>query len=181
MFDFKSEPDLGLLTVTRTGLWSLATVRSYETALRLRLAEHKFSGKPTSFIVDIRTSGAQPVDVAEALRAMVNRLGPLQADRTAVVTASGIAKLQARRVADLNSRVFTSMVLARDWVLDNADSKAALGPVYDVPINAEPEGGVVHVHGPSGVDVLLTPSAALETAKRIRDAAAAVERDMAGR
>ncbi len=179
MFEFKSEPDMHLLTVTRTGLWSLATVRSYETALRTKLAEHKILGKPTLFIVDIRSSGAQARDVADALRTMVKRLGPLNADRTAVVTASGIAKLQASQIADVSARVFTSMVLARDWVLGDGEPKEARRTVHDVPSDVDADGAAVHVHGPSGVDILLTPSAALKTAKCIGDVAATVERDIA--
>lgn len=45
------------------------------------------------------------------------------------------------------------------------------GTVQDEAGSAECEGNVVHVHGPADVDVKLTPRAALETAKRIEDAA----------
>lgn len=174
MFQFKLEPDLALLTVTRTGHWSLDTVRSYEAALREKLECLQLSGRSTSFIIDIRSSGAQDRDVAEALRAMVGRLGPLHADRTAVVTSSGIAKLQARRVAEANAQVFTSMVLARDWIMGEVDPTKASATVHDQPSDAEAEGPTVHVQGPSDVDVLLTPAAALETAKRIGNAATEV-------
>jgi len=171
VFRFKLEDDLSLLTVTRTGLWSLETVKAYELALRRQLLDLHAFGRPTLFIIDIRGSGAQPRSVADALRLMVKGLGPLHADRTAVVTSSGIAKLQARRVADLNAQVFTSMALARDWVLGFVDPNRKIGIVHDVPSNAEAEGMVVHIQGPSDVDLMLTPAAALETAKRVGNAA----------
>jgi hypothetical protein len=171
MFAFKHEPDLSLLTVVRSGFWSLSTVMAYELALRSELAALQNAGGPTCFIIDIRSSGAQALDVANELRAMVRRLGPLHANRTAVVTSSGIAKLQARRVADDNSQVFTSMVLARDWVLDTPHSTRATGPVHDNPSEADAEGATVHMHGPSDVDLVFTPRAAIETAKRISNAA----------
>lgn len=79
MFTFKLEPEVPLLTVTRTGLWSLDTVDAYEAALRSELTKLHEAGGSTSFIIDIRLSGTQPKDVADALRAMVARLGPLQA------------------------------------------------------------------------------------------------------
>ncbi|MDO9369499.1 MAG: hypothetical protein Q7T68_13105 [Sphingopyxis sp.] len=171
MFKFELEIDIPLLTVTRTGFWSLDTVKSYEAALRPQLTKLRLSGRPTAFIIDIRSTGPQALDVAEALRSMVGRLGSLHADRTAVVTSSGIAKLQARRVADANAQVFTSMVLARDWVIANSNPALASETVHSAPSDAEAAGRSVHVHGPSDVDVSFTPAAALETAKRIGDAA----------
>lgn len=45
------------------------------------------------------------------------------------------------------------------------------GTVQDEAGRAECRDNVVHVHGPADVDVTLTPRAALETAKRIEDAA----------
>lgn len=171
MFEFDLEESLSLLTVTRTGQWTLDTVAAYETALRQKLRSLQKSRQPTSFIIDIRSTGAQPKEVAEELRAMVRRLGSLQATRTAVVTASGIAKLQAMRVADPNAKVFTSMVLARDWVLNREIEAANLNFVHDEPSAAEAEGRTVHVHGPSDLDINLTPGAAIETAKRIASAA----------
>lgn len=172
MFQFKLEPGIALLTVTRTGTWSVDTVACYEVALRAELKTLQSSARPTAFIIDIRSSGVQPRDVAEALRHMVARLGPLNAERTAVITSSGLAKLQAGRVADKNARVFTSMVLARDWVLNTAGAApdAAEG-VFDEPSTAVAVGRAVHLHGPSDVDVTLSVKAALETATRISDAA----------
>ena len=46
--------------------------------------------------------------------------------------------------------------------------------VHDVPSQADPAGVCVRIHGPSNVDINLTPQAALETAKRIGDAAVEV-------
>jgi hypothetical protein len=171
MFEFKLEPEIPLLTVIRTGLWSLDTVAEYERALRRELVGLQRWGPSTSFIIDIRSTGAQPVPVADALRAMVERLGTLHAERTAVVTSSGIAKLEARRVADDTARVFTSMVLARDWAMRRGEETPSGNVVYNEASAAEAEGHTVRVHGPSDVDVSMTPGAALETAKRIGDAA----------
>ena len=46
--------------------------------------------------------------------------------------------------------------------------------VHDVPSDAVAAGHCVHIHGPSELDISLTPQAALETAKRIGDAAVEV-------
>lgn len=46
--------------------------------------------------------------------------------------------------------------------------------VHNIPSEADAAGACVHVHGPSDVDISLTPEAALETAKRIGDAAVEV-------
>jgi hypothetical protein len=174
MYKFNFEPDLSLLTVVRTGVWSLETVTSYEAALRIELAKLQLCKRPTSFIIDIRSGGPQPQTVANALSSMVASLGPLHADRTAVVTSAGIAKLQAKRVADGNAQVFTAMALARDWVLGNAAAAPPPEIVYDEASDAVPEGPVVHVLGPADLDVTFTPAAALETAKRMSNAATEV-------
>lgn len=47
--------------------------------------------------------------------------------------------------------------------------------MHNEPSEADAEGIIVHIHGPADLDVTLTPAAALETAKRIRDAAIDVE------
>jgi hypothetical protein len=171
MYVFKFEPEIALLTVTKTGLWSTGTVASYEVLVREQLECLKNCAPSTLCVVDIRSQGAQPRVVADALRAMVARLGPLNATRTAVVSSSGIAKLQAIRVADMNAQVFTSMVVARDWLMGKLQSGGPSGLVYDEASEAEAEGRSVHLHGPSGVDVNLTPAAAFETAERIGTAA----------
>ena len=141
-------------------------------ALRIELGNCKARAVSPLFIVDIRSRGAQARDVADALRAMVARLGTLHADRTAVVTSSGLAKLQAMRVADKDAEVFTSMVLARDWIFEQISLANEESVVHDEPSAADAQGLVVHVHGPSDLDVTFTPKAALQTAKHIGDAAA---------
>lgn len=171
MFKFKFEPEISLLTATRTGFWSLDTVADYEAALRVELEILHRSARPTCFIIDIRSSGAQAQNVANALRSVVERLGNLHADRTAVVTISGIAKLQAKRVARSDARVFLSMAHARAWILGDIDQGPTSAPVHDEASDAAAQHGVVHVIGPDHVDVLLTPKAALETSRRIGDAA----------
>ncbi|MGY2737074.1 hypothetical protein [Sphingomonas sp. UYP23] len=120
MFEFRLETNISLLTATRTGVWSLSTVISYEADLRRELVKLHLCGSPTLFIIDVRSSGPQPPKVAEALRSMVLGLGHLHADRTAVVTATGLAKLEAKQEADKSAKVFTSMVLARDWITGKA-------------------------------------------------------------
>ena len=171
MFKFKSETELSLLTATRTGFWSLEMVADYEVALRVELAALRLSARPTSFIIDIRSSGAQAQPVANALREVVGRLGPLHADRTAIVAISGIAKLQAARVASPDARVFLSMAHARAWILGEVEDDQTSAAVHDEASDAAAQHGTVHVLGPDHVDVLLTPRAALETSRRIGEAA----------
>ncbi|HLL30624.1 MAG TPA: hypothetical protein VK403_06480 [Allosphingosinicella sp.] len=46
-----------------------------------------------------------------------------------------------------------------------------MGKVYDTPSEVKAENGNVAVDGPDGVEVLLTPAAALETSDRLLDGA----------
>lgn len=177
MYSFIFEPDISLLTATRTGAWSLDTVALYEAALRLELAQLHLGGRPTAFITDTRFSCVQETQVDDALRTMVAGLGPLNAARTAVVTAAGLILPQGVGAADAGEQVFPSMALARNW----ATTEPAAEPVtvHDEPIDAAAAGPAVHLHGLPDVNVTLTPVAALETAKRIGDAAIEVLIDTA--
>lgn len=174
MFKLKLNPQISLLTVTRTGLWSIDTVVAYETALRNALFTLQSVGRPTSCIIDVRSTPAPHRDVAEALRCMVARLGPLQARHTAIVVLSGVEKLRAKQAPDPNARVFDTMLAARRWIRAKTDHARASVAVHDEPSNADAAGRAVHVHGPCTIDVMLTPTAALETAKRISNAAVEV-------
>ncbi|MFD1951110.1 hypothetical protein ACFSGX_10070 [Sphingomonas arantia] len=170
MFAFTLEPDRVLLTATLTGEWSFETVLAYEPHLRQQLALLRASGRPRLFIVDCRTV-VQNDDVGEALRLAVARLGQLHPDRTAVVFAGSIEKNSARRVGDLNAPIFPTMELARDWVTGKVYRAQSPATVHDEPSDAISEGFAVRIHGPADVDLVLTPAAALETARRISDAA----------
>jgi hypothetical protein len=173
MFRFELEPAIPLLTVTQQGSWTAATVATFEPAFRQELKLLLVSGRPTSLIIDIRATVPRDLNVTEALRSMVSRLGHLKADRTAVVSSLGFADLQAGRISDASTRIFTSIVQARNWVTNKPAENLRLTSVNE-PSDASPEGSVVHVRGPADVDFVLTPAAALETAKRISDAAVEV-------
>ncbi|MEG3085615.1 hypothetical protein U1707_18395, partial [Sphingomonas sp. PB2P12] len=140
MFSFQLEPEIPLLTVTQTGLWTVATVSDFESEFRRELALLQISGRPTALIVDIRDTFVRNHNITEALRSMIERLGQLQADRTAVVSLLGFAKLQAGRIRDPNARIFTSMDRARDWLTSYSHTKRQSVSVNDQPSDASPEG-----------------------------------------
>ena len=96
MFEFNLDRSIPLLTITRSGFWTLETVAAYEIELRLQLAELRRHSPRASCIIDIRSRGVQSIDVANALQVVVGRLGILIAARTAVVAHSGLAKLQGQ-------------------------------------------------------------------------------------
>lgn len=186
MFNFILEPEIPMLTVARTGKWSLATVAAHEIVLRLELAHLRLSGKPRGLIVDIGSTWPQERNVALALRRMEGRLGNLRPERIAIVSSFGVSRLHARHLKEADTQVFASMKYARQWIIRMAEPTGLPSDVYDRPSQADPEGLTVHIHGPSDMGMMLTPSAALETAKRIGDAAVEViigiamaERDLA--
>lgn len=174
MFNFMLEPGIPLLTVTRTGQWSVATVAAHEIAFRQELVQLRHSGKTRGLIVDIGATWMQERDVAWALRRMEMRLGELRPERIAVVSSFGASRLHARHLKEPDTQIFASMQFARAWIISKADETAYPGQVHDQASHAEAEGLTVHVHGPSDVHIMLTPAAALETAKRIGDAAVEV-------
>ncbi|GGB58093.1 hypothetical protein [Blastomonas aquatica] len=175
MFSFTTEPEIPMLTVTRTGEWSLATVAAHEIVFRQELYQLQLSGKPRGLIVDIGATWPQERNVAWALRRMEARLGDLRPERIAVVSSFGASRLHARHLKEPDTQIFASMKYAREWILRMADPTGLSTEVHEQPCQADPEGMAVHVYGPSSdMDVMLTPSAALETAKRIGNAAVEV-------
>lgn len=174
MFKFELEPEIPMLTVTRTGEWSVATVAAHEIVFRQELSHLRVSGKPRGLIVDIGGTWPQARNVAWALRRMEARLGDLRPERIAVVSSFGASRLHARHLKEPDTQVFASMKFAREWIIRMAEPAGLPTEIFDQPSQAEPEGMTVHVHGPSDMDIMLTPGAALETAKRIGDAAVEV-------
>lgn len=175
MFNFFAEPEIPMLTVRRTGAWCLATVAAYEVVLRQELATLLHSGKARGLIVDIGATWPQERDVVCALRRLEQRLGVLRPERIAVVSSFGVSRLHARHLKQADTQVFTSMKFAREWILRHAGAGGPQLEVFDEPSSADVEGLTVHIHGPTaGTDIILTPAAALETAKRIGDAAVEV-------
>jgi hypothetical protein len=160
--------------VTRTGQWSVATVAAHEIAFRQELVQLSRSGKTRGLIVDIGATWPQERTVAWALRRMELRLGDLRPERIAVVSSFGASRLHARHLREPDTQIFASMEFARAWIISKADETAYPGEVHDQASHAEAEGLTVHIHGPSDVHIMLTPAAALETAKRIGDAAVEV-------
>lgn len=174
IFNFILEPGVPLLTVTRTGQWSVETVAAHEIAFRQELMQLRRSGKTRGLIVDIGGTWPQERNVAWALRRMEARLGNLRPERIAVVSSFGASRLHARHLREPDTQIFASMEFAREWIMRQADASAYPGKIYDQASHAEAEGPSVHVHGPSDMHIVLTPAAALETAKRIGDAAVEV-------
>lgn len=160
--------------MTRTGQWSVETVAAHEIAFRQELMQLRLSGKTRGLIVDIGGTWPQERNVARAMRRMEARLGNLRPERIAVVSSFGASRLHARHLRELDTQVFVSMEFAREWIMRQADDSAYPGEIYDQASQAEAEGSSVHVHGPSDMHLVLTPAAALETAKRIGDAAVEV-------
>jgi hypothetical protein len=174
MFNFISEPEIPMLTVRRNGEWSVATVAAYEIVLRQELVLLHQSGKPRGMIVDIGGTWPQQRSVAWALRRIEARLGDLRPERIAVVSSFGASRLHARHLKQPDTQVFTSMKFAREWIIRRSEATGLPTVVFDQPIQADPEGPTVHIYGPTDNGVMLTPGAALETAKRIGDAAVEV-------
>lgn len=137
---FHAGTGIPLLTVTRTGQWSVATVAAHEIAFRQELVQLRHSGKTRGLIVDIGATWMQERDVAWALRRMEMRLGELRPERIAVVSSFGASRLHARHLKEPDTQIFASMGFARAWIISKADATAYPGQVHDQASHAEAEG-----------------------------------------
>lgn len=170
MLEFRLEPALRLLTVTQTGGCAPDTTCAYEEAFRLELATLRLFGGPTACIIDNRLDAAQGHD-RDALQLMIGRLGTLAADRTATVISPTSTSAAATLGEGASATVFTSMVRARDWAAGEPDTHLSHHPVEDEPCQVTASDLRVKIKSPCDGDLSLSPAAAIETARRMSDAA----------
>ena len=117
-FIFTLDRDRALLRVELHGFWDLATMDSYEPQFHQALAELDSLGAVrTSCLVDARDYPVQSHAITERQNWFVAKLGPLQADRAALIVATTLVRMQAARgLPEDRMRVFESETEALAWL-----------------------------------------------------------------
>ena len=112
MYEFQYHPAENIMEIRISGLWTPEMVEHYrQDALAARHGHGRLK-----FLVDCRDSLIAPQDSAERMMTLSDSRVP--GDRTAVLVASSLAKLQARRVLQgwPETDIFMSENAARMWL-----------------------------------------------------------------
>lgn len=117
-FSFNLDRDRALLTVVMSDFWDMATVKEYALRVTEQLRELKRLGRPTACLVDVREHSVQPKAVTDYQQKIVVELGPLHADRVAIVASSALLRIQTQRIcAQRQHLVFDAIEPALAWLL----------------------------------------------------------------
>jgi hypothetical protein len=122
-FELSLDRSARLLRTTMRGFWDVKVVRQYEGALRPKLRELAALKPGTTFsLVDSIDFPVQSQAVAEALGpVMIERAGGLHPDRTAILVANALVRMQvSRHVVDDRVRVFLGEAEGMEWLLREA-------------------------------------------------------------
>jgi hypothetical protein len=128
-FELSLDKSARLLRTTLRGFWDVGVVRQYERALWPKLRELAALKPGTTLsLVDSIHFPVQSKAVTEALGPiMVDRAGDLHPDRTAILVANALVRMQvSRHIVDDRVRVFLAEAEGMAWLLrDACDAKAA--------------------------------------------------------
>lgn len=119
MFSFSYDPDRVLLTITRSGYWTLQIFRDFE---REFLGYHyKIRTQHRSYRVlsDCRDYPVQSQEIGEAVATSSGNILSENKGHYAIVTNSMLSTLQARRALPQdNVRIFPDMDEAMIWLFE---------------------------------------------------------------
>jgi hypothetical protein len=128
-FELSLDRSVRLLRTTMRGFWDVAVVRQYERALWPKLRELAALKPGTTLsLVDSIDFQVQSREVAEALGPiMIDRAGELHPDRTAILVADRLVRMQvSRHIVDDRVQVFLGEAEAMGWLLrESCSAKVA--------------------------------------------------------
>lgn len=125
MYKFNFDQDGGILEVRARGVWTPETVMRYRSDLAVEAVAARAQAGRLKLLFNAVEFSVQPQDAADKIQ-LVERVAIEPGDRVAVLLASSLLKLQARRVFEgwSNLDLFVSENAARTW-LQAGDAVAA--------------------------------------------------------
>ena len=125
MYKFNFDQDGGILEVRARGVWTPETVMRYRSDLAVEAVAARAQAGRLKLLFNAVEFSVQPQDAAEKIQ-LVERVAIEPGDSVAVLLASSLLKLQARRVFEgwSNLDLFVSENAARTW-LQAGDAVAA--------------------------------------------------------
>lgn len=123
MHSFSYDEGRALLTIVQQGYWSMADFREFERDFLAWHARIRLKRKSYRVLADCRDYPVQSVEIGEAFGILFDKLMPQNDAPYAIVVASMLNKLQARRALPFaNIQLFSDLNEARDWLFASDDS-----------------------------------------------------------
>lgn len=118
MHSFSYDEGRALLTVVQQGYWSMADFRDFERDFLAWHARIRLKRKNYRVLADCRDYPVQSAEISEAFSTLFGKLMPQNDAPYAIVVASMLNKMQARRALPFaNIQVFANLDEARDWLV----------------------------------------------------------------
>jgi hypothetical protein len=116
-FELSLDRKLGLLRITLRGFWDTATMDEYEGKYQAVFNElASLKPRPTYCMVDASEYPVQAQEISRRHGELVAWLGPREADRSALIVANPLVRLQASRGLNERMQVFLSEPEAMEWL-----------------------------------------------------------------
>ena len=117
-FEFTLDRERSLLRVKLCGFWDLPVMNEYEREYRTAFTQlNKLRPRPTYCLFDGSEYPVQSQSINRRHVALIEWLGPRQADRSALIVPNALVRLQvARSVNDERTQTFTSESKAMKWL-----------------------------------------------------------------
>jgi hypothetical protein len=129
MHSFSYDEDRAVLTVVQQGYWSMADFRAFERDFLIWHARIRKQRKNYRVLADCSDFPVQSAEIGEAFGALFTTLRPENDAPYAIVVASMLNKLQARRALPFaNIELFSDLREAQDWLFAGGGSAAATPP-----------------------------------------------------
>jgi|EndMetStandDraft_4_1072995.scaffolds.fasta_scaffold273760_2 hypothetical protein len=117
MHSFSYDEGSALLTIVQQGYWSMADFRDYERDFLTWHERIRKRRKNYRVLADCRDYPVQSAEIGEAFGALFNTLMAQNDAPYAIVVASMLNKLQARRALPFaNIQLFSDLREAQDWL-----------------------------------------------------------------
>lgn len=126
MYDLSFDPADGILQLTVTGFFPPETLGQFEKDFRRAVADARRRSARLRLLVDGRKGSVLAPEVSAKVQALNLELVNQPSDLAATVVGSALAKLQARRLFETDSkRTFLSIDAARLWLTAYAHDDAS--------------------------------------------------------
>ena len=117
MFSFAYDPDRTLLTVVQKGYWPLPVFREFERDFLHNHEKIRLNNRNYRVLADCRDYPVQSTDIGEAFGRLFVKLMDENKGHYAIVAASTLNKIQAKRaIPQPNVQVFSEVDEAMEWL-----------------------------------------------------------------
>lgn len=126
MYNFSYDADTALMHVTKSGFWTLAEFRGFETAFMAHHREIVRTQPHYCVLGDCTDYSVQSAEISAAYTTFFDDFSRINRNRFAILVSSALAKMQAKRAMPHESiEIFTDRQQAMTWLFADAGRQSA--------------------------------------------------------